>query len=209
MRGGAPGTRETDLLDPAQPRGPRRRRRAHRWQRAGPRGSRRRRPQAAGGRPGLAGRRAGRGRAHRAGRRALRPGSRRRVRPRAHRRARPGRRRGGPHRCGASRAASGPGRAPAPAASRARIGSASAVLEDGTVVAALVAVNAHGTVHDERTGQLLAARHGLGDEFAHLGRAQSPTSWRRPASAPPRHTPTCRSGRAWRRRSASSPRTPR
>ena len=51
------------------------------------------------------------------------------------------------------------------------VGSASAVLDDGTVVGALVAVNAHGTVHDERTGELLASRHGLGDEFGHLGRA--------------------------------------
>ena len=49
------------------------------------------------------------------------------------------------------------------------VGSASAVLDDGTTVAALVAVNSFGAPHDERTGELLAARYGLGDEFAHLG----------------------------------------
>ncbi|NYG07210.1 putative pantetheine hydrolase [Phycicoccus badiiscoriae] len=49
------------------------------------------------------------------------------------------------------------------------IGSASAVLDDGTTVAALVALNSFGAPYDERTGELLAARHGLGDEFAHVG----------------------------------------
>ena len=49
------------------------------------------------------------------------------------------------------------------------VGSASAVLDDGTTVAALVALNSFGAPHDERTGELLARRHGLGDEFAHLG----------------------------------------
>ena len=49
------------------------------------------------------------------------------------------------------------------------VGSASAVLEDGTTVAALVVVNAIGSPHDEWTGELLARRHGVGDEFAHLG----------------------------------------
>ncbi|KRF28485.1 P1 family peptidase [Phycicoccus sp. Soil802] len=49
------------------------------------------------------------------------------------------------------------------------IGSASAVLDDGTTVAALVALNSFGAPHDERTGELLAARYGLGDEFAHVG----------------------------------------
>jgi putative pantetheine hydrolase len=48
------------------------------------------------------------------------------------------------------------------------IGSASAVLEDGTTVAALVAVNAFGACWDERTGELLAGRHGLGEEFADI-----------------------------------------
>ena len=49
------------------------------------------------------------------------------------------------------------------------VGSASAVLEDGTTVAALVALNSFGAPYDERTGELLAARHGLGHEFAHVG----------------------------------------
>lgn len=48
------------------------------------------------------------------------------------------------------------------------VGSASAVLDDGTTVAALVALNSSGAPYDERTGELLAARHGLGEEFAHL-----------------------------------------
>jgi putative pantetheine hydrolase len=49
------------------------------------------------------------------------------------------------------------------------VGSASAVLDDGTTVAALVVVNSFGAPYDERTGELLAKRHGLGDEFSHLG----------------------------------------
>ena len=49
------------------------------------------------------------------------------------------------------------------------IGSASAVLEDGTTVAALVAVNAVGAPFDPRTGELLAVRHGLPGEFEGVG----------------------------------------
>ena len=49
------------------------------------------------------------------------------------------------------------------------VGSASAVLDDGSTVAALVAVNAFGAAWDEGTGELLARRHGLADEFAHVG----------------------------------------
>jgi L-aminopeptidase/D-esterase-like protein len=49
------------------------------------------------------------------------------------------------------------------------VGSASAVLGDGSTVAALVAVNALGAPYDEVTGELLAVRHGLGDEFARVG----------------------------------------
>jgi L-aminopeptidase/D-esterase-like protein len=48
------------------------------------------------------------------------------------------------------------------------IGSASAVLDDGTTVAALVAVNAFGAPYDDQSGELLARRHGLAGEFAHL-----------------------------------------
>ena len=49
------------------------------------------------------------------------------------------------------------------------IGSASAVLDDGTTVAALVAVNALGSALDERTGELFATRFGLEGEFDHVG----------------------------------------
>jgi putative pantetheine hydrolase len=50
------------------------------------------------------------------------------------------------------------------------IGSASVVLDDGTTIAALVAVNAFGPCWDERTGELLALRHALDDEFGRVGR---------------------------------------
>ena len=56
------------------------------------------------------------------------------------------------------------------------VGSASAVLDDGTVVAALVVVNAVGSTVDPATGHLLAARHGLRDEF--------PTDTVHPAEVP-------------------------
>ena len=46
------------------------------------------------------------------------------------------------------------------------IGSASAVLDDGTTVAALVAVNALGDAVDPVTGELHASRWALADEFA-------------------------------------------
>ena len=48
------------------------------------------------------------------------------------------------------------------------IGSASAVLDDGTTVAALVAVNALGDAVDPVTGELHASRWALADEFAGL-----------------------------------------
>ena len=48
------------------------------------------------------------------------------------------------------------------------VGSASAVLDDGTTVAALVVVNSFGAPYDEQTGELLARRHGLGDEFGQV-----------------------------------------
>jgi L-aminopeptidase/D-esterase-like protein len=53
------------------------------------------------------------------------------------------------------------------------VGSASAVLPDGTTVGALVAVNAFGSSLDLATGELYAVRLGLGDEFAGL-RTPSP-----------------------------------
>ncbi len=46
------------------------------------------------------------------------------------------------------------------------IGSASLVLDDGATVAALVVVNAAGSAVDARTGELLGARYGLPGEFA-------------------------------------------
>ena len=48
------------------------------------------------------------------------------------------------------------------------VGSASAVLDNGRTVAALVVVNSFGAPYDELTGELLARRHGLGNEFAHV-----------------------------------------
>lgn len=48
------------------------------------------------------------------------------------------------------------------------VGSASAVLDDGTTVAALAVVNAAGSAVDPSTGELYAARFGLEGEFASL-----------------------------------------
>ncbi|HET7399959.1 MAG TPA: P1 family peptidase [Intrasporangium sp.] len=53
---------------------------------------------------------------------------------------------------------------------RGGIGSASVVLDSGVTVAALVAVNAVGSAVDPATGELYAVRWGLGDEFAGVGR---------------------------------------
>jgi putative pantetheine hydrolase len=49
------------------------------------------------------------------------------------------------------------------------IGSASVVLDSGATVAAVVAVNAVGSAVDPATGRPYAAGLGLGDEFAHVG----------------------------------------
>lgn len=49
------------------------------------------------------------------------------------------------------------------------IGTASTVLENGTTVAALVAVNSAGSPVDPRTGELFATRFGLGAEFEGIG----------------------------------------
>jgi L-aminopeptidase/D-esterase-like protein len=49
------------------------------------------------------------------------------------------------------------------------IGSASVVLDDGTTVAALVTVNSAGSPVDPRTGELWAVRYGLEGEFAEVG----------------------------------------
>lgn len=50
------------------------------------------------------------------------------------------------------------------------IGSASVVLPSGVTVAALVAVNSVGSPVDPATGELYAVRHGLGGEFDSVGR---------------------------------------
>lgn len=50
------------------------------------------------------------------------------------------------------------------------IGSASVVLESGTTVAALIAVNAVGSAVEPATGLPYAVGLGLGEEFAHVGR---------------------------------------
>lgn len=49
------------------------------------------------------------------------------------------------------------------------IGTASTVLENGTTVGALVAVNSAGSPVDPRTGELYATRYGIEDEFAGIG----------------------------------------
>jgi L-aminopeptidase/D-esterase-like protein len=48
------------------------------------------------------------------------------------------------------------------------IGSASVVLENGITVAAIVALNSSGNVFDVRTGELLGLSRGLGGEFDHI-----------------------------------------
>jgi putative pantetheine hydrolase len=50
------------------------------------------------------------------------------------------------------------------------VGSASAVLDDGTTVAAILVVNSLGSTIDPRTGELYGLRFGLPGEFAELGR---------------------------------------
>ncbi|MEY4400994.1 MAG: hypothetical protein RL072_859 [Actinomycetota bacterium] len=71
------------------------------------------------------------------------------------------------------------------------IGSASVVLPNGIVVAALVALNSAGSPIDPRTGELLGSRYGVADEFAHLKvpRAEELEAWlRRPRIPPPLNT---------------------
>jgi putative pantetheine hydrolase len=48
------------------------------------------------------------------------------------------------------------------------IGSASVVLHNGITVAALVALNSAGSTIDPKSGELFGARYGIGDEFEHL-----------------------------------------
>lgn len=56
------------------------------------------------------------------------------------------------------------------AALKGGVGSASVVLDSDLTVAALVVLNSGGSPVDPATGELWATRHGLGDEFAHLRR---------------------------------------
>jgi len=50
------------------------------------------------------------------------------------------------------------------------IGSASVVLADGTTIAALIVLNSVGSALNSKTGEVYGAAYGLGDEFAHLRR---------------------------------------
>lgn len=65
------------------------------------------------------------------------------------------------------------------------IGSASLVLDDGSTVAALVVVNAVGSAVDARTGELLGARYGLPGEFAPVDVPPGVADALRPAPGPP------------------------
>jgi L-aminopeptidase/D-esterase-like protein len=68
------------------------------------------------------------------------------------------------------------------------IGSASVVLDDGTTVAALVAVNSMGSPVDPTTGELYGAREGLPDEFPAAPTPREIAAYldSRSASPPPR-----------------------
>jgi len=71
------------------------------------------------------------------------------------------------------------------------IGSASVVLPSGIVVAALVALNSAGSTVDPKTGELFGSRYGLADEFAGMKapRAQELDAWSsRPRTPPPLNT---------------------
>ena len=68
------------------------------------------------------------------------------------------------------------------------VGTASAVLESGITVAALVAANPGGSPVDPRTGELYGARYGLPGEFDHL-RRPSRAETRSYVEDPPRRPP--------------------
>lgn len=71
------------------------------------------------------------------------------------------------------------------------VGSASVVLPGGVTVGALVAVNSSGSVLDPATGRLWGLDRGLGDEFAHVGRPSRAELARHradPLSRPPLNT---------------------
>jgi putative pantetheine hydrolase len=71
------------------------------------------------------------------------------------------------------------------------IGSASVVLPNGVTVGALVALNSSGSVFDPATGRLWGLDRGVGDEFSHVGRpARADLARHRadPLSRPPLNT---------------------
>ena len=71
------------------------------------------------------------------------------------------------------------------------IGSASVVLPNGITVAALVALNSGGSAIDLRSGELWGATRGIGDEFAHLrrpSRAEMRAHLDLPTTPPPMNT---------------------
>jgi putative pantetheine hydrolase len=71
------------------------------------------------------------------------------------------------------------------------IGSASAVLDNGVTVGCIVAVNSAGSPVDPRTGELWGVRYGISDEFGGLGTACAAEieAWaNRPTDPPPLNT---------------------
>lgn len=76
------------------------------------------------------------------------------------------------------------------------IGSASVVLESGITVAALVAVNSAGSPVDPRTGVLWAVRHGLDGEFDEVGRPSEGDAAAHRAELDPRQAAALNPGQA-------------
>ena len=103
-----------------------------------------------------------------------------------------------------ARAPSAPARAPTPAALKGGIGSASIVLDGGITVAALVVLNSGGSPVDPATGELWGARHGLRGEFADA----APPVAGRPAGVPRPPLAAAWPGSRPTRRSPSWPPTP-
>jgi len=71
------------------------------------------------------------------------------------------------------------------------LGSASVVLDNGVTVGCIVAVNSAGSPVDGRTGELWGVRYGIGDEFGSLGKASTDelAQWaNRPKDPPPLNT---------------------
>ena len=192
VRGGGPGTRETDLLDPT-----------NLVQRVdaicltggsayGLAAADRRRRLAGRAGPGPADRFAAPPRgADRAGRGAVRPRPRRALRRPPRRRLRLPRPPPPPPPAPSGRAPWGPGRVPTPAASRAGWERRASCSTTAITVAALVAANPGGSPVDPRTGELWGARYGLPGEFDHLrrpSRAEARAYVEDPPMRPPLNT---------------------